>query len=904
MGVTCNQGRIMKNTYKSFALLFMGLAATACIEDNLEQNNGHFDVTPGTDIVFTATAHIEDGNAKPDTRTVYGEVSQDKKKIEVNWAAGDRIQIASPEAGGVQSAEYAVGFNQPASGYQGIHSATSIDKTGDVGLQWSDAGTYNFYAMYPSPATFKMEDVKDEDNVFLKNVGLDVDNKTMTCWLPTSQYNDPLTAPEAVDGTKVIAPEMKYAYMHASSSYQPYIDGVQNTAGINLQFKSAVTALQFAITGNTVSANAYKDHPYITVRSVTLSSASKKNLVGKFKYDFEEGKYSDENGSAGGYDIATVSFGAGYSLEKDDKLDITFFVLPQSIPAEDLKIQITFSVGSDTQPVFKTATLKNAISPGKKYFYESLLLPAIEQEITGSNWVSALNPNTYLTQISVPVAGNAFSSYYSGDNPEYNIEQVLNYQELWNAGVRGFEFKTAQGYTPANNSSNKNYTRQNTVANEYFVTNGQEMTGGPTFDQAFTYLAQQLLKEEYSNEFLVIIATYQSYTGCGAYSPQEYVNDLEAYFNGKTVTLTSVDGKTIAEKKASDMIVKLTSTSVVGDLRGKIAVVVRPGDDEFLAYANQSLSIPTDTKFMYVQNWGTSVDCWDRRFSGYNRQMVFGRGSADTYIENYLYAIASNSSGDAPTVGEQNTSAFIEGYPSTTTLTDDLFKFNGGGYLIQEFARVVPENDNLQNGFYANVSDSYGGILGWGGTNRYLWVRWPESYTQKTAMLDYILGKSMATKGETDATPLFINSLAGYYVTKEHQHSYLPYAGSYTLGSSLSFSCDNAGMGGDMAGLAGDLNTYMYDKLIAAEQEHKQGPLGLIVMNYIGAKAGDFDNSDYYDVDGRDAAWAVKAETASRELPNMIVMNNFKFPLSTSDGSRTVTYNANYVDGGEAISFE
>jgi hypothetical protein len=172
-------------------------------------------------------------------------------------------------------------------------------------------------------------------------------------------------------------------------------------------------------------------------------------------------------------------------------------------------------------------------------------------------------------------------------------------------------------------------------------------------------------------------------------------------------------------------------------------------------------------------------------------------------------------------------------------------------------------------------------------------------------MLDYILGKSMATKAETDVTPLFINSLAGYYVTKEHQHSYLPYAGSYTLGSRLSFSCSDAGMGGDMAGLAGDLNTYMYEALIAAEQEHKQGPLGLIVMNYIGAKAGDFDNSDYYNVDGRDAAWAAKAEIASRELPNMIVMNNFKFPLSTSDGTPTsVTYNAAYVDGGEAISFE
>ena len=44
MGVTYKQGKIMKNIYKSFALLCMGLAATACIEENFE-NNGPFKVT-------------------------------------------------------------------------------------------------------------------------------------------------------------------------------------------------------------------------------------------------------------------------------------------------------------------------------------------------------------------------------------------------------------------------------------------------------------------------------------------------------------------------------------------------------------------------------------------------------------------------------------------------------------------------------------------------------------------------------------------------------------------------------------------------------------------------------------------------------------------------------------------
>lgn len=905
----------MRRTFKSIALLCMGLVAISCIEENLDPNKGYYDTTSGNDIVFSATAQIESGDAKGRTRTVYGgvgDVNDDgiNDMIDINWSQGDKIQIASLEAAGTQKAEYIVGFEAKDENYTGSHTATSLTKTGDVALQWSEANNYNFYAMYPSSASFATEEEQ-------ANVSLTVsdDEKVMYGWIPTAQLNENHTAPKT--GSHVIEPNMKYAYMHAASSYAKYDEqGKENTAGISLQFMSAVTALQFDITANTVAQQSDAGQ-YVTIKSVTLRSKSGLDISGKFKYDFVSGKYSVANTSTG-YAYTTMSFGGGYTLQPQESLDVTFFILPQNIPAGDLQIQIMFSIGGREQIVVRTATLKNAITACKKYSYKDLLMPAIEADFNGSNWVSALDPNTYLTQISVPVAGNAFSSYYTGDSQQYNREQVHNYQTLWNMGVRGFEFKTAQGYNPANNSSGRNYTRTNTVANEYFVTNGQEMTGGPTFDTAFTYLAQQLLDERYNEEFLVIIATYQSYTGCGAYDPQQYVDDLEAYFRNKEVSYTDPNTGTAVKKHVwnDDMIVKLSSNSVVGDLKGKIAVVVRPADNEFIKYANlsyESLTYASDTKLMYVDNWGTSVDCWDRRFSGYNRQMVFGQGSADTYIENYLYAIASNNSGDTPETTGERTSAFKEEYPATNTPTDGLFTFNNGGYFIQEFARVAPVNTKINSGFYGNVSDSYGGFLGYGGTYRYLWVRWPESYTEKANMIDYTLSKSMSTIGATSATPLFINSLAGYYVTQNHKQSYLPYAGQYTY-EGLEFSCSDAGMGGDIAGLAGDLNTYLYNKLLDAEKNHQQGPLGLIIMNYIGAADEDFAKSDYNDEKG--ATWAINAETASSALPNMILMNNFKFPLTTKcqvcgnypctcdNTPQQTSFNAKYVDGGEAISFE
>jgi hypothetical protein len=57
------------------------------------------------------------------------------------------------------------------------------------------------------------------------------------------------------------------------------------------------------------------------------------------------------------------------------------------------------------------------------------------------------------------------------------------------------------------------------------------------------------------------------------------------------------------------------------------------------------------------------------------------------------------------------------------------------------------------------------------------------------------------------------------------------------------------------------------------------GPWGLVMMDHI------------------------NADDKSADLVELIMMNNFKFPLVTKDGKRT-TYNATYSNGGEAISFK
>lgn len=914
----------MKNVYKSLALVCIGLATIACVEENFEPNNG-YDTTPGNDIVFTATAQMDN----VDTKTVYGAVNEAKNMIDINWAQGDRIQIASLEAAGEQNAEYAVGFEEKGDNYTGSHSATSLNKTGDAALQWSSKSDYNFYAMYPSPASFPEGE--------RSNVSLDISEtaKKMTAWLPIVQINQTHTSPIEVNGIHVIEPNMDYAYMYAASSFSRYNkDGSENKNGISLQFKPAVTALQFKITANTIGLQADQTS-HITITDLSLLVKSK-DISGKYTYDFA-GKF-EVNNIESGHNRVTMELGAGYKLDKGDVLDVTFLTLPQEITKDDeLKLQIFFTVGGAQQ--VRTATIKNTISPCKKYLYNDLLLPVIEANVTGSNWVSALDPMVLISQVSIPAAGNAFSYAYSEEasDAKFVREQVYDYITLWKMGVRGFEFSTSLG------STSSSQVNQNSLENEFFVCNGAELTNATytdldgttkslTFGNAFRSLEAMLDKEEYKDEFLVVIATYKNYTNDGGLFPETYIRHLDKFLTDNADNFTHKVG----DKVVSRLVKFDSSLKTIGDLRGKIVVLVRIGDYDY--YKNTSYNGQTHydalqaaisditNNITIIEDWGTGVDAWDRRYSGVARQQAYGATTYAYNMEDYQWAISSTS----PTFTEiqkfkDNTTTGITKRYKYDFLTNTNVKMH-----IQEWARVVPETIE----YFATGQRSIrkGKLTGsWSENNKgnYLFTRWEESLSQKKAMINETFETTIATRYQDAHDVQYINSLAGYYITQSHVQSGLPYmtdiedTDKETTLYRYYFRMSKQGMGGDLAGMAADMNWYFYNLFNSVKGTNKQGPLGLVMMNYIGADANTFTsaNSEYIGTTGH--ATSAQAAEASQALPNLILMNNFTFPLATlcanckSDpcvcedqdvdlqGTVTVSdFDNIYLNGGDAISFE
>lgn len=901
-----NMVKTMKRISKSFALLCMGLATVACVEENFEPNTGNYDTTPGNDIQFSAMAKVNNGNIQ--TKTEYGNVGtvNGEQYIEVNWSEGDKITIASPEAAGTNIAHYNIGFIADNAGnYSGSHAAT-VTKRGGVGLQWSESDTYTFYAMYP------MLDTADEDADFNGSsqlvLGANGAPAVLRGNLPVTQNPKSLTVD---NGNYVVAPDMRYAYMVAYDEFvRPNGDErPEDQDHISLSFKSLSTVLQFQLKAGQI-ANQNQGENRIKITSVMLYSSNGKPICGPFAYSYpniegQSGTSVFDAERAGGlteesFSQLTMDFvnnDMDIILTQDKTLDLTFFLLPIvefKKDVEDLRLRILYEING--KPQFMTAKLGVDIEASRKYYFKNVKMKDLTSVIEGSSWFGGVDEDVLLTQVSIPCAGNVFSNE---SNEIYHKQQTNDYLRLWDLGVRGFEL--ASDYDVQ--------TMDQDFADQKFVVGGSYV-GNTTFDQAFKNLVKKL--DNSTDECLVIIAKYAP---CEAdYNPQQYVSDLLSYFSEESGV-------------SKDRFVRLTPTSTVKNLRNKIAVIIRPGDDDYMRHWHSTTTSSLVLKdnegeswannVMLVQNWGNAYDRWDMRYKGFTREATWGEGRSNGWntptnaqqsdgksvMENYLFSWSSSS----------RSYSVVNAYNDLPEITEDI-KYShtlasGDQIHVQEWARVVPKMDqyNKGNGISTNFSKTLSG--------RYLWVRWPESITQKKKAIDQTF---LASIKHNDGSQAYINVLSGYYITTNHMVSTLPFKFRlpYTraiIGGTDYFQPSGQGDGGNYAALAADLNTYVYDILSqkavtsTTGQVLPVGPWGLVMIDFIGT---DFTTAEQIPSADEFGADMKKATEASSKLCNLILMNNFKFPLSTGGDTGTSgiasvkDFDSVYLDGQNAISFE
>ena len=392
--------------------LFAGVVSS-CVDEDI---NGDKDVN---------VKGIKFGLSSQRTKTVY----DDKDPYQINWVSGDQIKIFCAEAESAKSALYNV---TPAS----TAKDGKIVNAGSDVLQWGGDGLmHNFYAIYPGAA--------DGVTVSEDGIATFTINHNQRCTVTTTNGYD-------INANVVAKPDMKNALMVAHTATEP-TDSI-----VGLTFKPIMTTLEIVVTGpesNINSSNARVTGISLAATMTTNSGSE----AASFKYDIKKGAIVGNAGSGETTTKTETTFislvdangNATYvDLANGNTLTFTVFMPPMSKEQaarlkRQLKVRVHITGNAELTASVKTNTdtdpWTTQIAPSTK---KKITLPAIPSTSqVGNNWITPLDDNIYVSQLSIPGTHDAAT----GDGTTYSIgkTQELTLDQQFEIGIRVFDLRPA-----------------------------------------------------------------------------------------------------------------------------------------------------------------------------------------------------------------------------------------------------------------------------------------------------------------------------------------------------------------------------------------------------------------------------------------------------------------------------
>ena len=755
----------------------------------------------GDNVEFRARAGYEN-NGGSDTRTVYtGETYEfDGKTYErVDWEEGDQIRIFCKEAQnpaeGVNYSDYKIVRHENAAG-KDYGYLERVNANGS--LQWGDPSKeHTFYAFYPSPA---------------KNSQLEMSGDKAKGVVPMEQT--PLEITSTNDKDFVAKPNMNYAFMTAKAVMKP---GSGNE--VNLSFKSMVTALELELQG--------PDQQTMELTDIRISSDTE-NLTGSFTCDLDKvatDGYPDCTILSTTDDRHTVNVslvdkktGNPFRLIGGQTLKVTVFLLPLD-DYQALKISLQTSKGIKSHDLKDNSGSPMVIKSHLKNLVQNIQVPS---NFSANQWLSHMNDNVLLSQLSIPGSGNSYSYVYSGSDVDNFKAQTLDIEGQWNLGVRAFEVTTGREAD----------TGKSTFGDGGLIISNSLGTLSNTVAEAVEKVYSMLTANP--NEFAMMIISYQP--SKGARDGNQFIKEFMDWYDNLNI---HTSGHTALFRPGLS----------IGEVRGKIMFILRPTslDEQLLSDDTRNLIKGKD--FLVIDGWGTLQDKWKLR--GYPVTSQVGTAGSRTMEENMMMGHSSGT--EAPAFKPLLT----KGVANFTYQSNQEFSA-----CVQEWPRVVEEDLKLPLW-----------STGWLFSKTYYWVHWGESYNEKLQDAKDTFDKSIADK--TNQSSVYINSLCGYFIDKGKKETCKPVN---------NMSGDGMGTWGVTYGnfdtFSKKINNDFYRYVLSKSntQGSLSGPVGVVMINRVGT------------------------DDASRMMPNVIISNNFKFPLLTKDPSAGKTNGNTYQSGGDAIN--
>lgn len=405
-----------------------------CSDDIIDNNNKVVPnpVKEGNEIIF-GTSLSDDASSlegNPSTRTVYGDRTD--TGVPVYWDPnGDEVAIFCLQTSQPEShlVNYLV---KPQEGNNANLSA-SVERLGDIGLQWGKEDEHRFYAFYPASAV-KGSDEENQTGMITANIPV--------TQMPTSWREGELNGVTTYFGV----PDMDYAYMYAFTS-QKKSETPEDTP-IDLHFKNLVTVIDITVQG--------PESGSITVTNVNVSAVDGANVIltGDFTCNIRGAQDNSEEvtaecTAAGDLEEVrnTVSIpcynretGEFIVLNAGQQLNVKAYIIPDDDESHIIKprqLQVTVATLNGAA---KRKTLQTAdVVPHK---INRVLLPHLEAG--GTNyWMSNLDPDIYVTELSLP---GSKMSLLTADNRSDIVYQKKDIAGQLDDGVRAFIFHTQRRY--------------------------------------------------------------------------------------------------------------------------------------------------------------------------------------------------------------------------------------------------------------------------------------------------------------------------------------------------------------------------------------------------------------------------------------------------------------------------
>lgn len=623
-------------TKKYFIIPFLAFLACSC----QDEEQGSIQPTPGQDVQFGASLE------KTATRTIYGD--RTGNAFPIYWVNGDEVIVCSPECateGGVGTATYKVNVGENTT----QNYATSLDKTGEIGVRWGVNPTGNFYSFYPASRAV-----------------LGGDYKTMTVTMPAQQDNN-IVGEETAEGVKKIKvnPDMRACFMYAKQT-------ANSGETVNLQYIPLSTAIRFTLEGPSSGE--------VGVSYVRIYAPEGTVIDGSFTLDYS-GTGKPALSTVNGRNYVTMNAADPVTNEyltlgPNESAELCAFLL---IPKE---MTITndwyMLIGTTDGQIFKKSlgVLANSggnstLVPGQVHYLPSL--PKLEAggAWDPTNWMVNIQRNVYLSEISIPGSWNSLNSEY----------QTQSISQQYQKGVRAFHLDTRWiRHIPASNNELGIAGGGSTVGSDgdkYMVA-----FGATTFDTALG----QIVKNVEADEYMVVVCTFAQGSANYVYGKNaDGTNKIWLHKISEICNQSKYDGKIVDGST-------LTPNTVVGDVLGKVIIIVNTYssatiNDSKCLYMNVRMELDKD-EFKNNPYLTRNLNFWDTQ-NGASGIKVFathaqltkndtqtttgnddtGRGYEPTLLErrNKIEAILSQS--------KQN-------YSNLTNYAHDTWMYMGlGGYI-------------------------------------------------------------------------------------------------------------------------------------------------------------------------------------------------------------------------------